>query len=129
MKKYIVFVAVMLTVVLFGNSQTKEDLPAAEERAQMQTEFMKEKLSLNESQVAQVSAINLTAAKRMDKVISMTDRMKKFKEFRSAMIEKDEALKKVLNKEQYKQYEKNKDELKKMLKEKRKEKKKSKKKK
>ena len=125
MKKYIVLLAVILTGVLAANSQTKEDLPPAEDRAQMQTEFMTDKLALSEAQISQVLAINLKAAKRMDKVISMTDRMQKFKEFRSTMIEKDEALKEVLDKEQYKKYEKSKDELKKMLKEKRKEKKKN----
>ena len=125
MKKYIILLAVILTGVSAVNSQTKEDLPPAEERAQMQTEFMTDKLALNEAQISQVLSINLKTAKRMDKVISMTDRMQKFKEFRSTMIEKDEALKKVLDKEQYKKYEKSKDEMKKMLKEKRKEKKKN----
>jgi len=100
-------------------------MPPAEDRAQMQTEFMTDKLELTDEQVPRVLSINLAAAKKMDQVMKMTDRMSKFKEFRSTMMDKDEALKEVLNKDQYKKYQKSKDEMKKMIKERRKEKKNS----
>lgn len=124
MRKYIILLAVVLTGIVAVNAQNREDLPPAEERAQMQTEFMTEKLTLSEEQVPQVLTINLTAAKKMDEVMSLTDKMKKFKAFRSAMMEKDEALKDVLSKDQFKLYKKSKEEMKKMIKEKRKENKK-----
>jgi predicted acylesterase/phospholipase RssA len=121
MRKYIILLAVVLTGVVAVNAQNKEELPPAEDRAQMQTEFMTEKLELSEEQVPQVLTINLAAAKKMDEVMSLTDKMKKFKAFRSAMMEKDEALKEVLSKDQFKLYKKSKDEMKKKIKEKRKE--------
>jgi hypothetical protein len=121
MRKYIVLLAVILTGVLSVNAQTKEDLPPADERAQMQTEFMTEKLELTEEQVPQVLDVNLKAAKKMDEVMSLTNKMQKFKGFRSAMMEKDEELKKILTKDQFKLYKDSKEEMKKMIKEKRKE--------
>lgn len=124
MKKYFIVLVLMLTGVLSVDAQTKENLPSAEDRAQIQTDFMKEKLNLSEDQVPRVLEINLNSAKRMDKVMKMTDRMKKFKEFRAVIMDKDNALKKVLNKEQFKKYQKSKDEMKKIIKKKRKEKKK-----
>lgn len=122
MKKYFIVLVVILTGILSVDAQTKEDLPSAEDRAQIQTDFMKEKLNLSEDQIPKVLKINLNAAKRMDVVMKMTDRMKKFKEFRSVMMEKDKALKKVLKKEQFKKYQKSKEEMKKVIKKKRKEK-------
>ena len=124
MRKYIVLLVIVLTGIITVKAQTKEDLPPAEERAEMQTEFMTEKLELNEEQVPVVLNINLNAAKKMDEVMKLTDRMKKFKAFRSAMMEKDEALKEILSKDQFKLYKKSKEEMKKMIKEKRKENKK-----
>ena len=121
MRKYIILLAVVLTGVVAVNAQNKEDLPPAEDRAQMQTEFMTEKLELSEDQVPQVLTINLTAAKKIDEVMQLTNKMKKFKAFRSAMMEKDEALKDILTKDQFKLYKESKEEMKKAIKQKRKE--------
>ena len=102
------------------DSRNLDNLPPAEERAEMQTEMMKEKLELTDDQVPLVKAINLKAAQALDEVAKKTDRMQKFKAFRSAQQEKDEALKDVLTKDQYKLYQDSKEEMKKKLKEHRK---------
>lgn len=119
MRKYIILLAVVLSGILSVNAQSKEDLGSAEERAQMQTEFMAEKLELTDEQVPQVLTINLNAAKKMDEVMKLTNRMQKFKAFRSLMMEKDEALKAVFTKDQFKLYKESKEEMKKKIKEKR----------
>lgn len=123
MRKYFIVLVVFLAGVLSASAQTKDNLPSAEDRAQMQTEFMTEKLNLSKDQVPKVLKINIDSAKKMDLVINMTDKMKKFKEFRSIILKKDKSLKEVLSKEQFKKYLKSKDELKKIIKKKRKEKK------
>ena len=123
MKKLLLVLSIIIScqlAVYAQSSMNMDNLPPAEERAEMQTEMMKEKLNLTDEQVPQVKSINLKAAQDIDEVGKLTDRMKKFKAFRTAQQEKDEALKKVLTKDQYKLYQDIKEEMKKELKEKRK---------
>ncbi|MCG8580161.1 MAG: hypothetical protein MI866_09605 [Bacteroidales bacterium] len=120
MKKLLFTLAIIISSQLVSQAQSSmnmDNLPPAEERADMQTEMMKEKLHLTDEQVPQVKAINLKAAEAMDEVALLNDRMQKFKAFRSSQQEKDEALKKVLTKDQYKLYQASKEEMKKKLKE------------
>ncbi|TKG96583.1 hypothetical protein EYV94_04860 [Puteibacter caeruleilacunae] len=113
MKKLIILLAIVVISVVKVSAQNQKDLPPAKERAEMQTEIMKEKLSLTEEQIPKVMTINLDAAKRIDEVKKMTNRMSMFKEFRSTMQAKDEGLKAILTKDQYKLYQKSKEEMKK----------------
>ncbi|MCL3782488.1 hypothetical protein EMN47_19060 [Prolixibacteraceae bacterium JC049] len=125
MKQLLLTMAIILGVGLGSYAQQAEkELPPAKERAEMQTAIMKEKMELTDDQEVQVMEVNLRAAKRMDEMKQLTDKMKKFKTFRSIISEKDKALKKILTKEQFKMYEKSKKEMKKLLKEKSKERKK-----
>ncbi len=117
MKK--VMLILMMTVgVLSANAQSHNavDLPPAKERAERQTEFMKEKLELTKDQIPAVQNINYEAAVEMDKVMQLTNRRTKFNAYRNAQLSKDEKLKKVLSKKQFKAYKKSKDEIKKKIK-------------
>ena len=123
MKKLLFILTIVMCsqlTTIAQDSRNLDNLPPAEERAEMQTEMMKEKLELTDEQVPLVKAINLKAAQALDEVAKKTDRMQKFKAFRSAQQEKDEALKDVLTKDQYKLYQDSKEEMKKKLKEHRK---------
>lgn len=124
MKKYIFTLSVLLTCLVSVTAQEEREIPTAEERAQMQTEIMKERLELTHTQETQVYDINLESAKEMPKLKELPDKMSKFKKFRDIQFKKDKSLKKVMNKKQYKEYTKMKKELKKLLKDRKKEKKK-----
>lgn len=119
MKKLILTLVVFMTVltVKSQNSMNLENLPPAEDRAAFSTEMMKDKLNLTEEQVPKVEAINLKAALEMDKLKKLNDKVSKFKAFRKIQQDKDDSLKAILSKEQFKAYKKMKDEMKKKLKE------------
>ena len=122
MKKLVMIIGLVVSVISFANAQQHE-LPPAKDRAELQTEMMTEKLELSEEQKEQVMEINLNTALEMDNVLKLTDKMAKFKGLRAVTAEKDKALKAILNKDQYKSYQKMKSEMQKMIKQKRKEKK------
>lgn len=72
-----------------------------EQRATVQTEFMKEKLGLSKEQAEKVAAINLEFAKKSDPVLKSDDGMfKKMRLLRSDRDAKQAALSKVLSPEQ-----------------------------
>ena len=125
MKNLLAITTIILAFTFTVNAQDHKELPPAIDRAEMQTEMMKEKLELTNDQVDKVKKVNTVAAHRVDKALLITDKMTKFKTFRSIQMDKDKALKKILTKVQYKKYEKIKGELKKAIKAKRKEKKKN----
>jgi predicted transglutaminase-like cysteine proteinase len=78
-----------------------------EERAQMQTDYMKESLTLTEDQVPQVHAVNLKYARRMqDAYNSGGGRLQKLKKMKAVNQEKDSEVKRVLTSTQYATYEK-----------------------
>jgi predicted acylesterase/phospholipase RssA len=115
MKKLIAITLILISISIFSQDK-KRELPPAEERAQIQTEMMKEKLGLNEDQVKSVHEINLESAKEMDEVIKLESRIAKFKKYRAVQLKKDKKLKKVLSEEQFEKYEEFKEEMKKKLK-------------
>ncbi|GEM_PF-5501630 len=123
MKNLLAITTLIMVFTFTTNAQDRKELPPAIERAEMQTEMMIEKLELTSNQADKVKKVNIVAAHRVDKALLITDKMTKFKTFRSIQMDKDKALKKILNKVQYKKYNKIKGELKKALKAKRKEKK------
>lgn len=115
MKILVMIAAVIMSTLISANAQEQRELPPAEKRADMQTEMLQELLELTKEQNLQVNKITLQAAKGIDDVIQLNDRMEKLKTLRKVMGEKDEALKEVLTKVQYKLYVKSKDEMKKKI--------------
>jgi len=75
-----------------------------EERAQLQTEWMKENLQLNDSQLVKIEALNLEYALKMEKVKSVQGRISQLKAARKTSEEKDKKLKKLLDEEQFEFY-------------------------
>jgi hypothetical protein len=76
-----------------------------EQRAQMQTGLMKNKLKLDTNQVLKVQAINLKYAQKFEPIIKGSDgRMKKAREAMALQKQKDAELKPIFTPAQYKQY-------------------------
>ncbi|MCG8530890.1 MAG: hypothetical protein MI749_09520, partial [Desulfovibrionales bacterium] len=96
MKKAFFIVCIILIAAFSVKAQnmSKEDLPPAEERAEMLTGIMKEKLSLTEDQVDDVYQINLTTARETDALMELDSKMDKYKAYRASSQKKDESLKK-----------------------------------
>lgn len=84
-----------------------------EERAQMQTEWMKVNLKLNNSQLVRIDAINIEYAQKMEKVKDIDGKSNKLKAAKKISEEKDEKLKQLLNEEQFQLYLDHKKELRK----------------
>lgn len=94
----------------------KESTP--EQRAALQTGFMKNKLKLDTTQVTKVQAINLKYAQKLDPVMKGDGRkLKMLREAMSIQKDKDAELKTALTADQYKQYEAMKEEMREKLKE------------
>lgn len=92
-----------------------------EQRAKMQTEWMKTKLALNTTQVQQVYTLNLQYAQKNDPVIQSTEgKRAKFKKLKALQTEKSNALSQILDAGQYKKYQELKDQMVQHFKEKRK---------
>lgn len=97
-----------------------------EERAEMQTSYMKESLSLTEQQVPRINEVNLTYAKKMQAAYAgETRKLQRLKKLKSLSDEKDGELKKVLEPSQYETYAKNKEAMKEKMKARAKEKRKA----
>tara|TARA_R110002050_G_scaffold300779_1_gene472601 strand:+ start:27034 stop:27402 length:369 start_codon:yes stop_codon:yes gene_type:complete len=92
-----------------------------EERAQMQTEWMKENLQLHDSQLVKIEALNLEYALKMEKVKSIQGRISQLKEARKISEEKDGKLKQIMDEGQLDTYLEKRKELRKKMGEMRKE--------
>jgi hypothetical protein len=93
-----------------------------EQRAALQTSYMKENLALAEDQTPKVQEINLKYARKMQDAYNSTERkFQKLKQMKSINQQKDGEMKNVLSAEQYETYEKNKEAMRESVKEKRKE--------
>jgi hypothetical protein len=96
----------------------KNTTPA--ERADLQTNFMVEKLKLSDQQVEPIRAVNLKYAEKTGEIYNSQKRkFRKLKEMRKMRENKDKELKTILTDEQYKMYEKNKNEMRERIKDKR----------
>lgn len=92
-----------------------------EQRAKMQTEWMKTKLGLNSSQTTQAYNLNLLYAQKNESILKSSEgKMAKFKKLRPIQKEKDAALSKILSTDQFKKYQELKDQLIQNLKDKKK---------
>ena len=84
-----------------------------QERADIQTAFMKRKLGLSPEETAKVAAINLEYAQKADPVIKGSDGpFMKMREMKSLQSQKDEALQGALTPAQFAAYQAAQDEMK-----------------
>ena len=84
-----------------------------EERAELQTNYMKESLALTSEQEIKIHDLNLKYAKKMQDVYNTQDRkFQKLKKMKSVSTEKDHEMEGILNPDQYATYEKNKEAMK-----------------
>jgi hypothetical protein len=98
-----------------------------EERAELQTEYMKKSLMLSSEQEPKIHDLNLKYAKKMQDAYNTNDRkLQKLKTMKAVGSQKDQEIKSILNPEQYATYEKNKEEMKEKIRERAKEKRKGK---
>ncbi len=108
-----------------ASAQNKADMlknSTPEQRAQMQTQFMKSKLQLDTVQTAKIQAINLATAQKMDPLLKGDGgKLAKFRQMKEIDSNKDKDYKNVLTPDQYKQYEAFKEEMKQKIMEKAKE--------
>ena len=110
---------VRLTAVLFffvfaASAQEKmEEImreTTPEQRAAMQTSYMKESLALTDDQALKVQDINLKYAHKMQHAYNSPARkFQKLKRMKNFSQQKDDEMKRLLSKEQYETYEKNRD--------------------
>jgi len=107
----------MLGFMLMSRAQSSDSAinlksSSPEQRAQLQSNAMKTKLDLNDTQYQQVSAINLEYAKKGEEIKnSGGGKFSKFRKFKSMMSDKDAKFKKVLTPDQYTTYEEMKKEM------------------
>ncbi len=121
MKNSIVTVSFILAVLLFaGNASAQQNRlndTSAEERAQLQTQRMKETLKLDSLQLAQVTSINLSYARKMDPVIAGSgSRLSKLKAYQQINASKEKELQRVLNPDQFKQFKQQQQQIREQLK-------------
>jgi len=122
-KQWPLFVAVFLcltfTQVRAQVNKLKDSTP--EQRARMLTEWMTTKLTLNATQVEQVSALNLQYAVKNDPILQSNEsKLAKFKKLAALQKEKSKALSQILDAGQYKKYQEIKGQMIQNIKEKRK---------
>jgi hypothetical protein len=84
-----------------------------EQRATIQTQFMKERLNLPAEVLAKVQAINLKYARQMDPVLKGADgKLAKMQKARGIMGAKDDELKAILSPDQFEAYDDAKEDIK-----------------
>lgn len=102
------------TVQKSTDTVTKAPASPMEQWAHKQSDEMRSKLNLTDDQYAQVDKINVVYAQRMAPVLQSPDgRFAKYRKLKPLMEEKDDKMRAVLTKDQYRQYE----ELKKQMRE------------
>lgn len=110
----IVFIAgLVCTVRGQGKLEAFMNDTTPEERAQLQTDHMKQSLTLKEDQTSKVGEINLKYSRKMqDTYNTAGSKLQKLRKLKSISAEKDKEMKNVLSAEQYSTYEANKEEMK-----------------
>jgi len=106
---FLIIVAGILSITsINAQSVNRDSLKNAtpEQRAQMQSDMMKNKLVLTDEQYKQVSDINLKYARKMDDLKQNGGgKFSKARKAKSIMSDKDDELQKVFTKEQFEKYE------------------------
>jgi hypothetical protein len=109
MKKSI-FLMVLFMVMCFTVARAQDSLlkirnTSPQQRAQFQTNLMKQKLKLNDEQVTNIAAVNMKYALRFQPIIKSDD--SRFSKLRAAMAlqeQKDKELQTIFTKDQYTAY-------------------------
>ena len=131
MKKYVHYIVVCLVAVVFliplnsyaheskgGRIWKRMKNMTPEERADFQTNRMKEFLNLSDEQTEKVWEINLKYSKEMQQIFeSEGSRLEKRCKFRELREHKRNDLKRIFNEEQYKDYCSKREEMKRRIKE------------
>jgi hypothetical protein len=111
-----IFIMLLFAGSGFAQQNRLADIPA-EERAQLQTQRMKETLHLDSAQVLKVASINLSYARKMDPVISGSgSRLSKLRAFQQVNAAKEKELQMVLSRQQFRQFKQQQQEMKQELK-------------
>lgn len=115
MKKYLpfIFIGIFNLQIIFSQEQKTDYTP--EERANYQTNWMKENLDLSDEQSQKVAALNLVYANKMEKVKTLSGNKEKFERAKAIQAEKDKKISEILNKKQYEKYIDKKKELRKEM--------------
>jgi len=94
-----------------GDAAVKASTP--QQRASLQTDWMRGKLGLSPDVAAKVAAINLDTARKMDPVLKGDGNMlARYAQGESIQKERDDALRAVLTPDQFQVFESSKDEMK-----------------
>ncbi|MCG6188716.1 hypothetical protein [Maribellus maritimus] len=118
MKRIILLSIVALAFVVDSFSQNAGDGRTPQERAQFQTQWMKDNLELDEQQLGVIDSLNLKYALKMEEIRSMPGRLNKLKKARLIIEEKDTKLKEILTDIQFETYQGKRKELRKKMHEK-----------
>ncbi|HEX2968827.1 MAG TPA: hypothetical protein VHO46_06945 [Bacteroidales bacterium] len=109
------FILIIPSIVSAQESVFKNSTP--EERAHFQTEWMKSELSIDSIIVPVVYNINLKYSMKTQSVMNSNgSRIQKYRHFKDSSDAKDDELKKIFNKEQYKLYIQKKEQMKQKMK-------------
>jgi len=111
MKKFLVIIIAFSFFNTKAFSQDSYEQRTPEERAKIQTEWMKQNLNLSDEQFEKVEPLNLEYALKMEEVKSIDGKLSKIKKAKSLSDEKDSKLKTILSEEQFEKYLKKRKEL------------------
>ncbi|QGY44628.1 hypothetical protein GM418_13430 [Maribellus comscasis] len=117
MKKKIIIAFFISIVTLGAFAQNPNSDKTPEERASFQTEWMTENLTLFEEQVPKIDSLNLVYAKKMEALKEIQGRFNQLREAKKIAGEKEDELKQILTKDQFKIYQDKKSELREKMKE------------
>ncbi|WP_222428993.1 hypothetical protein [Chitinophaga polysaccharea] len=110
----------MVFTVSAQNKETIQD-GTPEQRAKIQTEWMKTNLALSAVQTEQVYNLNLQYAQKNAFILQSKDRkLSKYKKLKALQQEKSASFPQILDTEQYKKYQELKEQMLKAIKERRK---------
>jgi hypothetical protein len=120
MKNRTTFRCCILAMLLFASSAHAQQNRLAEiparERAQLQTQRMKESLRLDSAQLIKVDSINLSYAHKMDPVLTGSgNRLSKYRAFQEINAAREKELQQVLSPGQFRQYKQQQQEMKQQL--------------
>jgi methionine-rich copper-binding protein CopC len=102
---------------LLAQDGMKQSTP--EKRAQMQTDYLKTQLQLDDAQTQKIGAINLKYAQQMDPVLKGNgSKLSKLRTAKKINSQKEAEYREVLSKEQFEKYQAVKEEMKDKMKEK-----------
>lgn len=122
-RKNVFLLAALVFMVVAASAQDKEvtQHSTPEQRAKMQTEWMKTNLALSPAQVDQVYNLNLQYAQKNAPILqSKEGKLSKYKQLKASQKEKSAAISKILDAAQYKKYQELQEQMMKTIKENRK---------